>query len=383
MRFEKFRNRVLSDNGEIKRILAIDGGGLRAVLTAQMLKKIEAIIRRKTGNPDAVLRDHYHLVGGTSTGSMVSALIALGHSASEIESMYLDVGRQVFKKTPFRWGLIRSRFPTKAIEQGLQEALGADTTMEDVTNMGIGYTAIAKRLDTASVWPITNNPNADYFDAPDDADYVPNKDYKLWRAVRASAAAPGAFSPEVFQIAEDQRGFFLDGGVSPHNYPALQLYMQATIEGYGYEWKTGADNIHVLSLGTGQWKRSMKDVDFMAKYLPALATGGAALASLMNDCRELNELMMQWMGKQLGPRDKIDSLIGDLSGEVLAPEPLFSYTRYNLRIEKDWLKREFQRSYTDKEIKALRNYKSIPTISEWQELGSLYAEKYINEADIL
>lgn len=383
MSFEKFRDRVLSNNGQIKRILAIDGGGLRAVLTAQMLKKIESIIRKKTGNPDAVLRDHYHLVGGTSTGSMVSALIALGYSATDIESMYLDVGREVFKKAPLRWGLIRSRFPTKAIEQGLQKALGSGTTLEDVTNMGIGYTAIAKRLDTGSVWPITNNPNADYFEAPDDADYIANKDYMLWKAVRASAAAPGAFSPEVIQVAEDQRGLFLDGGVSPHNYPAFLLFMQATIKGYGYEWETGEDNIHVLSLGTGQWTRSMKDVDFLAKYLPALATGGAALGSLMNDCRELNELMMQWMGKQLGPRDEIDSLVGDLSGEVLAPQPLFSYTRYNLRIEKDWLKREFQKSYTDKEIKTLRNYKSIPTIAEWQELGSLYAEKYIKEADIL
>lgn len=383
MSFEKFRNRVLANDGQMKRILAIDGGGLRAVLTAQMLKKVEAIIRKKTGNPDAVLRDHYHLVGGTSTGSMVSALIALGNTAADIESMYLDVGRQVFKKQPFRWGILRSRFPTKAIEDGLKEVLGADTTMESVTNMGIGYTAITKRLDTGSVWPITNNPDADYFDAPDGADYVPNKDYKLWRAVRASAAAPGAFSAEVLQVAEDQRGLFLDGGVSPHNYPAFQLFMQATIEGYGYNWATGPDNIHVLSLGTGQWTRSMSDVDLLAKYMPALGTGGVALGSLMNDCRELNELMMQWMGKQLGPRDAIDSLIGDLSQETLSPDPLFSYTRYNLRLEQAWLKNEFGRDYTAKEIKTLRNYKSIPTISEWQELGGLYAEKYIREEDIL
>ena len=92
---------------------------------------------------------------------------------------------------------------------------------------------------------------------------------------------------------------------------------------------------------------------------------------------------MNWMGKQLGPRDAIDSLIGDLSQETLSPDPLFSYTRYNLRLEQAWLKNEFGRDYTAKEIKTLRNYKSIPTISEWQELGGLYAEKYIREEDIL
>jgi Patatin-like phospholipase len=383
MQIDKFDQRVLVKDGKLKRILAIDGGGMRAVLTAQMLKKIESIIRERTGNPDAVLRDHFHLVGGTSTGSMVSALVAIGLSAEEIEKEYLLIGRKVFHKTPFRFGILRSRFPTKAIEDGLKQALGADVTLEDVARMGIGYTAVAKRLDTSSVWPIDNNPRGKYFGDDSVTEYIPNKDYKLWKAVRASAAAPGAFSPEIIDVASDQKGLFLDGGVSPHNYPAFLLFMQATIAGYGYNWECGPEKISVMSLGTGQWTRTIKDVGLVARYAPALATGGAALVSLMNDCRELNELAMQWLGKPTRKMDDIDSLVGNLANECLNNTPLFSYTRYNLRIEKEWLKREFDKTYTDKQIKRLRNYKDLDMIEEWQELGRLYAEKYIKADEIL
>ncbi len=385
MQIDKFDQRVLAKDGKMKRILAIDGGGMRAVLTAQMLKKIESIVREKTGNPDAVLRDHFHLVGGTSTGSMVSALVALGLSATDIEENYLEIGRAVFKKSPLRFGIFRSKFPTEAIEDGLKKVLGENITLEDVARMGIGYTAVTKRLDTGSVWPIDNNPRGKYFGDDSVTDYIPNKDYKLWKAVRASAAAPGAFSPENIDVAADQKGLFLDGGVSPHNYPAFLLFMQATIEGYGYNWECGPDKISVLSVGTGQWTRTIdqKDISLVQRFLPTMATGGLALVSLMNDCRELNELVMQWLGKPTRQMDDIDSLVGNLANECLNNTPLFSYTRYNLRIEKEWLKQEFGKTYTDKQIKRLRNYKDLPMIEEWQELGQLYADKYIKADEIL
>ena len=381
MSYENFQDRVLAKDGKIKRILAVDGGGLRAVLTVQMLKKIEAIIRDRTGEPKAVLRDYFHLVGGTSTGSMVSALVALGYEAKDIEDLYLKIGKTVFKRHALRLGAIRARFPTKTIETELKDIL-KEHTLADVAEMGIGYCAITKRLDTGSVWPIDNNPNGKYFDSRPGSTYVPNKDYKLWRAVRASAAAPGAFSPEVFQVAPDQRGLFLDGGVSPHNYPAYQLFMMATVNGYGYNWEVGDDKIFVLSVGTGAWIRKIKNISFWAKTAAAV-TGVRALGGLMGDCRELNELTMQWMGKPLSPIESIDRVVGNLADETPGGNPLFSYTRYNVKIEQEWLKQEFNLEYSDKEIEKLRDLGSIPSIPKWQELGKLYAEKYVRADQIL
>jgi len=381
MSYEKFQERVLAKDGNIKRILAVDGGGLRAVLTVQMLKKIEQIIRDRTKNPKAVLRDYFHLVGGTSTGSMVSALVALGHTADEIEELYLQIGREVFKKHPLRKGLFRAKFPDKAIESGLKDTL-KEYSLAEVAEMGIGYCAISKRLDTGSVWPIDNNPHGKYFEARPGSTYVPNKDYKLWQAVRASAAAPGAFSPEIIQVAPDQRGLFLDGGVSPHNYPAYQLFMMATMKGFGYNWEVGEDKLFVLSVGTGAWTRTIKNIDLWDKG-PTMATGVRALASMMGDCRELNETTMQWLGKPLTPVDKIDRVIGDLADETPYGKPLFSYTRYNVRIEQEWLKKEFGKDYSDEQIEELRDLGAIPSIPAWQELGKIYADNHVKAEQIL
>jgi patatin-like phospholipase/acyl hydrolase len=49
-----------------KRILSIDGGGIRGCLTLGYLQNIETIVRMKLGKEDAVLADYFDLIGGTS-----------------------------------------------------------------------------------------------------------------------------------------------------------------------------------------------------------------------------------------------------------------------------------------------------------------------------
>jgi patatin-like phospholipase/acyl hydrolase len=52
-----------------KRILALDGGGIRGVLTLEYLEAIEALIRQRRNDPALLLSDCFDLIGGTSTGS--------------------------------------------------------------------------------------------------------------------------------------------------------------------------------------------------------------------------------------------------------------------------------------------------------------------------
>jgi patatin-like phospholipase/acyl hydrolase len=65
-----------------KRILSLDGGGIRGVLTLQFLDRIEAMLRNRTGIPDLVLCDYFDLIGGTSTGSIIAAALACGFSVA-------------------------------------------------------------------------------------------------------------------------------------------------------------------------------------------------------------------------------------------------------------------------------------------------------------
>ena len=61
-----------------KRILALNGGGIRGILTPQRLKRIEKLVRDCTGNDSAVLADYVDLIGGTSTGAIIVAVLASG-----------------------------------------------------------------------------------------------------------------------------------------------------------------------------------------------------------------------------------------------------------------------------------------------------------------
>jgi patatin-like phospholipase/acyl hydrolase len=68
----------LDPNTRPKRILALDGGGIRGVLTLEYLEAIEALLRQRRNDPDLLLSDYFDLIGGTSTGSIIAAGLACG-----------------------------------------------------------------------------------------------------------------------------------------------------------------------------------------------------------------------------------------------------------------------------------------------------------------
>src|SRR4051794_12684912 len=79
-----------------KRILALDGGGIRGVLTLGFLDRIEEALRQRHGRNDLVLADYFDLVGGTSTGSIIAAGLAIGMSVKELRGLYLAAGGEAF-----------------------------------------------------------------------------------------------------------------------------------------------------------------------------------------------------------------------------------------------------------------------------------------------
>ena len=85
-----------------KRILSIDGGGIRGCLTLGYLRKIEDIVRARLDNPDAVLSDYFDLIGGTSTGGLIAAQLALGFDVATVRKNYEVMGPIVFSK-PADW----------------------------------------------------------------------------------------------------------------------------------------------------------------------------------------------------------------------------------------------------------------------------------------
>ena len=243
-RWNTLRNRYEKERP--RRMLALDGGGIRGLVTLGILQKIEDLVKVKTGGK---LCDYFDYIAGTSTGAIIAAGLARGMTTSDLVNFYTLTGKQMFDPARLveRIKYLYSADPLKA---QLQEVFGHDTNLEPA-NLRCLLLAVTKNVTTDSPWPISSNPDARYND-PMRKDC--NLRIPLWQLVRASTAAPVYFPPEILQWdpSDPSKTFvFVDGGVTPYNNPAFLLYRMATDPAYRLNWKKGEDNLLIVSIGTG------------------------------------------------------------------------------------------------------------------------------------
>lgn len=74
----------MEKENNVLKILTLDGGGSKGVYTLGVLKELEL----KLGVP---LYQHFDLIFGTSTGSIIAALVALGEDIPAIEKLYFEL----------------------------------------------------------------------------------------------------------------------------------------------------------------------------------------------------------------------------------------------------------------------------------------------------
>jgi len=248
-----------------KRILALDGGGIRGALTLGYLEKLERMLEARHPFIENFRLCHYFdLIGGTSTGSIIGAALSIGMSVSEIKEKYFTLGRKIFGQKYDWWNIfeikdmVKANYDAEPLEKQLK-TIFKDYTLGDSQHIHTGLCIVAKRADTNSVWPLINHPKGKFYDTEIGA----NKNILLRDAVRASAAAPTYFLPITIDVGQGIKGAFVDGGVSMANNPALQLLMVATLDGFPFHWKKGADNILLVSIGTGMSKLNKlpKDIE--------------------------------------------------------------------------------------------------------------------------
>jgi uncharacterized protein len=358
-----------------KRILALDGGGLRGVVSLGFLARIESLLRDRYGTGDFRLAHYFDLIAGTSTGAIIAAALAKGLAVQEIAEHYMRIGKEVFVRHFFRRGILRARYHEAELVKQLKRILGEETRMGDAA-LQTGLLVMTKRIDTGSPWPIGNNPAGRYFRAKATDNWISNGEYPLWKVVRASTAAPSFFDPEQITIARESGrkpvvGEFVDGGVSPFNNPSLQALMYATLKGYRVGWKTGAHRLLLISVGTG-----LDDPSISPSHL---AAEGAvkSLLGLMDDCGALVETVMQWFSESRTARE-IDLEIGKLDGDLLGGTPLLTYQRYNVSLKPaDVL--QLKPGLDNATLKSLPRMDEPDNLTILRELGDIAAASQVRE----
>src|SRR5215831_15925869 len=81
-----------------RKLLSLDGGGIRGLITIEILAKVESILREQSGKPSLVLADYFDYIAGTSTGAVIGTLLSLGKPVDEIRRIYLDCGHMMFDR---------------------------------------------------------------------------------------------------------------------------------------------------------------------------------------------------------------------------------------------------------------------------------------------
>lgn len=352
-----------------KRLLTIDGGGIRGVIAVEILAEIERLLRLGTGNPQLRLSDWFHFISGCSTGAILATGLSLGMEVDELRDLYRTSGQKMFQRAGWWKRLGFHRYVHNELERLMKERFGEHTTLGS-DRLKTLLMVVLKNATTDSPWPLTNNPYAK-FNQPGLGN---NLDLPLWRIVRASTAAPTFFAPETIQFPKVEKPFvFVDGGLTPYNNPALITYLNATLPAYRMDWKTGEDDMLVVSVGTGLHPASAPDLT--PGRMNLLYTATSTPAALMFASSNQQDMLCRTLGKCVAG-DPLDSELGDMIGNRSGATsvPCFTYARYNVDLTKQGLASIGCDKFIGRDLHRLD---AINLIHELQEVGIAVAKSRV------
>ena len=251
--------------GETKRpfrILSLDGGGIRGVISARILQEVAEQIGKPLGG-------YFDMIAGTSTGSLIAAGIAVGYGPKELIDLYQNQGLEIFpyqKLLTFsRWKLLMKYGPSapKFSNEGLIKVVtglskfkngdnylklkeaGRDSAEQEVPNpilLILAYDAKFRNTTFFTNYRPEDDKERWYLNQP------------LWKICVSSASAPTFFPACELTHTKNQETWsfpHIDGGVTANN-PALCAISRAIELGHSLE------DIQLLSIGTGQNKKPLE-----------------------------------------------------------------------------------------------------------------------------
>lgn len=200
-------------------ILCIDGGGVRGVYAATLLKRLTAL------HPP--LLSQVNLLAGTSSGAFIALALAAGHSLDNLlEFFSTKTARQIFQPRQFK--LWRPRYRQEPLRQVLSQLFPEDLRLQDLKHQVVIPAFQVARMRAASWQPIFYH---NFVGSP----YL---NFRVLDVALASSAAPSYFPAYQGHI---------DGGVIANNPSLIALSLAVDSNGGARQLQ----ELTLLSLGTG------------------------------------------------------------------------------------------------------------------------------------
>eukprot|EP00347_Sterkiella_histriomuscorum_P020703 403336801 len=239
-------------------VLSLDGGGVRGLMTTNILAEIEQQIETRIGKPFKIT-DAFDCVIGTSAGGLLAIGLSAGYSARELKATVMDeMIEQTFSSK--RWKAetwfkpmydetkledqIRKHIYTKLDLDGAREPTMADLAAKN-PKLRTLITSIKYKFDEKHGGPQFTPKIFDTLNPHDNGKLV-------LHVARSTSAAPVYFAPQI--IKDDKTGEenqFVDGGVFANNPSGWGFALSAL--------NVKAENIRLISVGTGYRDYDLKD----------------------------------------------------------------------------------------------------------------------------
>ena len=230
------------------RILSIDGGGIRGIIPARVLQRIE----KRTGKQVSKM---FHMIAGTSTGGLLACALATPgdsgkpRTAEQLTDLYRKRGKEIFKSSFWHGfgslgGTVDERYEAANLEKILEEYFGT-TRLSDMDQdlLVTSYNIQTRQPFFFKSWKACGEKLSA-------GETVQDRDFLLRDVCRATSAAPTYFEPAYVKNVRNQGFPLIDGGVFAAN-PAMCALSSARM------LYPNSSRYLIVSLGTGETRREI------------------------------------------------------------------------------------------------------------------------------
>lgn len=226
--------------GKVFKILSIDGGGIKGLYSASILKKFEEKFNCKTSN-------HFDMICGTSTGGLIALALSLKIPAKKICEFYEKKGQIIFPsqkkiKIPFL-GIIDYGFFKQILKGGKYSDVGLKESLNEI--FGNKKIKDSNNLLCIPTYSMTEaKPKVFKYDHSQ-GDLSRDNSTPMVDVALATSAAPTYFPIAEIECFNNEQ--FIDGGVWANN-PTLVGLLEAL--NYFVGQSKEYDSIEILSLSS-------------------------------------------------------------------------------------------------------------------------------------
>lgn len=206
------------------KVLTLDGGGSKGIYSIGVLKELEKNLGQKIGK-------YFDYIYGTSTGSIICGLLAIGKTVDEVEKIYLEMIPEIMKESNSK------KKSKKLIElgTGLLGEIKFENLICDIGIVALNHETLEPLIFKSNIKQAHGSKSS----------FVPGFGCKLLTAILASSAAYPIFNPVVVETKNRGNIKTVDGGFVANN-PSLYASIDLT---KNHDQK----DIKILNIGTGKF----------------------------------------------------------------------------------------------------------------------------------